>query len=188
MVDLIERGIVNGRRKTLHRWKHVWTNALGNQRLHDFIHDNPSMESYPVDYTNNPAVIAQNDRMISVNSILEVDLLGQCNAEYLSGHQFSGTGGQLDYVRGAFNSRGGKSFLAFYATADHGAASRIVPKLDHDPVVTTPRMDTEYLVTEFGMTNLKGKSLRERALALIDLADPRFRQDLLGEAKKMRLV
>jgi itaconate CoA-transferase len=188
MVDLIEAGVVTGRRKTLHRQKHVFTNAMGDQRLYDFLHDNPSMESYPVSYTNNPAVVAQNDDFISINSILEVDLTGQCNAEYLEGQQYSGTGGQLDFVRGAFGSRGGKSFLAFYSTAHGGQVSRVVPRLEPGAVVTTPRMDTEYLVTEYGLVNLKGKSVRERALSIIDLAHPSFRDALLREAQRLRLV
>src|SRR5207248_10422198 len=178
--------VITGRKKSLHPWKTVFTNALGDQRLNQYLHDNPSMESYPVSYTNDPAVIARNDRMISINSILEVDLLGQCNAEFLGGHQFSGTGGQLDFVRGAFNSRGGRSFLAFRSTAHNGEMSRVVPQLGG--VVTTPRMDTEYLVTEHGITNLKGKSVRERALTIIELADPKFREELLGAAERMDLL
>jgi len=117
MIDLIEKGVVTGKRKSLHPRKNVFTFARGTKKLYDFMNDNPSMESYPVSYVNDPAVIARNDNFISVNSILEVDLLGQCNAEYMSGSQFSGTGGQLDFVRGAFNSNGGKSFLAFHSTA-----------------------------------------------------------------------
>jgi itaconate CoA-transferase len=188
MVDLIEAGVVTGQRKTLHRGKHVYTNAMGTQRLYDFIHDNPSIESYPVSHTNDPAVVAQNDNFISINSILEVDLTGQCNAESLDGEQFSGTGGQVDFVRGAFSARGGKSFLAFYATAHDGQVSRIVPRLEPGAVVTTSRMDVEYLVTEYGVTNLKGKSVRERALSIIDLAHPRFRDELLRAAREHRLV
>jgi itaconate CoA-transferase len=188
MVALIEQGVVTGRRKTLHRGKHIFTNALGDQHLYDFLHDNPGIESYPVSHTNDPAVVAQNDDFISVNSILEVDLTGQCNAESLGGHQYSGTGGQLDFVRGAFNSRGGKSFLAFYATAEQGTLSRVVPRLESGAVVTTPRMDTEYLVTEYGLVNLKGQSVRERALAIISLAAPAFRDDLLRAAQTMGLV
>jgi itaconate CoA-transferase len=126
--------------------------------------------------------------MISVNSVLEVDLLGQCNAESIAGYQFSGTGGQLDFVRGAFNSPGGKSFLAFYSTAKNGTISRVVPRLDTGAVITTPRMDTHYLVTEYGLVNLKGKCTRERALDIISIAHPRFRDDLLKEAEKMYLL
>jgi itaconate CoA-transferase len=188
MLDLVERGVATGRRKTLHRGKHVFTNAMGSQHLYAFLDDNPSMEAYPVFHTNDPAVVAQNDVFMSINSILEVDLTGQCNAEELAGHQYSGTGGQLDFVRGASASRGGKSFLAFYSTAHNGEISRVVPRLDRGAVVTTPRMDVQYLVTEHGLIDLKGKSLRERALGIIDLADPKFRDDLLREATELRLV
>jgi itaconate CoA-transferase len=188
MMDLIEAGAITGRRKTLHPRKHVFTNAMGDRRLYEFMHDNPSMESYPVSYTNDPAVIAKNDRMISINSTIEVDLLGQCNSEFLGGMEFSGTGGQLDYVRGAFNAREGKSIIAFYATTHHGEVSRVVPRLAPGAVVTTPRMDTHYLATEYGVVNLKGKSTRQRALDIISLAHPRFRDDLLKEAENMRLL
>ncbi len=188
MVDLIEAGVITGRRKTIHPRKNVFTNAWGTRKMYDFINDNPSMESYPVSYTNDPGVIAQNDNFVSINSILEVDLLGQCNAESLAGSQFSGTGGQLDFVRGAFNSRGGKSILAFSSTANNGEASRVVPRLGAGSVVTTPRMDTHYLVTEYGVVNLKGKSTRERALDIISIAHPKFRDNLLREAENMYLI
>ena len=188
MVHLIKKGAITGRRKNIHRWKHVFTNAIGDREMYEFMHDNPSMESYPVSYTNDPAVIAQNDNLISINSTIEVDLLGQCNSEFLGGHEFSGTGGQLDYVRGAFNSKGGKSFIAFYATAHNGEVSRVVPRFAPGTVVTTPRMDTHYLATEYGVVNLMGKSTRDRALDIISLAHPNFREDLLTEAKKMGLV
>jgi len=188
MVHLIKKGVISGRRKNMHRWKHIFTNAIGDREMYEFMHDNPSMESYPVSYTNDPAVIAQNDNMISINSTIEVDLLGQCNSEFLGGHEFSGTGGQLDYVRGAINSKGGKSFIAFYATAHAGEVSRVVPRLAPGAVVTTPRMDTHYLATEYGLVSLMGKSNRERALDIISLAHPKFREDLLTEAKKMGLV
>ncbi len=188
MSDLIKKGVVNGNKKTLHPRKHIFTMAFGDKEMIEFIHDNPSMESYPVSYTNHPAVIARNDRMISINSVLEVDLSGQANAEFMEGHQFSGTGGQLDFVRGAFDSRGGKSILAFHATAREGKVSRIVPRLEEGAMITTPRNDTHFLVTEFGVANLKGKSTRERALAIIELAHPDFRDDLLRAAEEMYIV
>lgn len=188
MVDLIESGVVTGRKKTLHPMKHVFTFTIATREVYEFINDNPSIETYPVSHTNDPAVIAQNDNMISVNSVLEVDLLGQANAEYLEGAQYSGTGGQLDYVRGAFNSKGGKSFLTFYSSAKHQTVSRVVPRLKSGAVVTTPRMDVHYLVTEHGLVNLKGKSTKERALDIISLAHPKFRDDLLKEAEDMYLL
>ncbi len=188
MVDLIEAGVVNGKRKTIHPRKSLFTLARGTRRLYEFMDGNPGLESYPVSYINDPAVIARNDRMVSINSVLEVDLLGQCNAEYLGGSQFSGTGGQVDFVRGAFQAREGKSILAFYATARDGEISRIVPRFESGTVITTPRMDTHYLVTEYGVANLKGKSTRERALSIIGLAHPRFRDDLLREAEAMYIL
>ncbi len=188
MVDLIEKGVVTGQKKTLHHRKNVFTVAQGVKRLFDFLDDNPSMESYPVSYVNDPATIARNDNMMSINSVLSVDLLGQCNAEFLLGSQYSGTGGQLDYVRGAFNSKGGKSILALYSTAKKGEFSRIVARFEEGTVVTTPRMDTHYIVSEYGAVNLKGKSTRERALAIISIAHPKFRDGLLREAEDMHLL
>jgi itaconate CoA-transferase len=188
MVDLIERGVITGRRKTLHPRKHVFMVAQGTNRMYDFINDNPSMDSYPASYTEEPSVIARNNNMISINTIIEVDLTGQCNAEYMAGSQFSGTGGQLDFVRGAFNSEGGKSIQAFYSTARNGKVSRIVPRFAPGTVVTIPRMDTHYLATEYGVVNLKGKSTRDRALAVISIAHPRFRDELLREAEDMYLI
>ncbi len=188
MLGLIKKGVINGSKKNLHPRKNVFANALGDRDLYEFINDNPSMESYPVSYINDPDIIAINDNMISINSTIEVDLFGQCNSEYLGDQQFSGTGGQLDFVRGAYKSNGGKSFIAFYSTTQGGKVSRIVPKLHSGTVITTPRMDTHYLVTEYGITDLKGKSVRERALAIIQLAHPDFREDLLLEAETMKLM
>jgi len=188
MVLLLKKGAVTGQRKNLHPRKNVFTVAEGTHELYEFMNNNPSMESYPVSYTNDPDVIAHNDNMISINSIIQVDLLGQCNAEYLEGAQFSGTGGQLDYVRGAYNSKNGKSILAFKATAKNGQVSRVVARLDTGVAVTTPRMDVHYLVTENGVVDLKGKSTRDRALAIISIAHPRFRDDLLREAENMYLL
>jgi itaconate CoA-transferase len=188
MADLIKQGVITGRNKTLHPRLHVFTNALGDQALYDFLHDNPSMASHPVSYTNSPGVIAKNADMISINATIEVDLLGQCNSEFMAGQQYSGSGGQLDFVRGAFDAPRGKSIIAFYATAKGGAVSRIVPRLETGTVVTTPRNAAHWLATEYGAACLKGKSTRERALAIIDLAHPTFRDDLLREADNLRLL
>ena len=188
MVDLIEKGAVNGTKKNLHPRKHVFIVAQGTRRMYDFIHNNPSMESHPASYTEDPAVIARNDNMIAVNTVIEVDLTGQCNAEHMAGSQFSGTGGQLDFVRGAYNSSGGKSIQAFQSTAKKGAVSRILPQLKSGTAVTVPRMDTHYLVTEYGAVNLKGKSSRDRALGIIGLAHPDFRDRLLRAAEDMYLL
>jgi itaconate CoA-transferase len=188
LMTLVKKGVATGRRKTFHPRKHLFTNALGDTALYEFLHDNPSCESYPVSYLNDPCNIARQDNFISINSTIEVDLLGQCNSETIDGAQFSGTGGQLDFVRGAFGSRGGKSIIAFYSTARDGTISRIVSRLEPGNAITVPRMDTHYLATEYGIVNLKGKSTRDRALAIISLAHPRFREDLLRKAEDMFLL
>jgi itaconate CoA-transferase len=188
MVDLIKKGVITGKRKNQHPRKHVFTNALGTTEMYEFMHDNPSLESYPVSYTNAPSVIASNDKMVSINATIEVDLTGQCNSEYLGGTEYGGTGGQLDFVRGAFHSKGGKSIIGFRSTARDGEVSRIVPRLEAGAVVSVPRMDTHYLVTEYGVANLKGRSTRERTEAIIGLAHPKFRDDLVREAEKIGLL
>ncbi len=187
MMDLILKGVITGRRKTLHRRKHVFSVAYGTDEVFAFMNDNPAMESYPSDYVMNPAVIAQNDHMVAVNSVLEVDLTGQCNAEHLAGYQFSGTGGQLDFVRGAYAAKGGKSIMTLYSSAKNETISRIVPSLQRGAVVTTPRMDTHYLCTEYGIVNLKHRSVGERAELIISIAHPHFRDSLTRSAEKMRL-
>ncbi|HBA82801.1 MAG TPA: 4-hydroxybutyrate--acetyl-CoA CoA transferase [Verrucomicrobia bacterium] len=187
LVELIRKGAATGNRKSLHPGKHVFSLILGPSSMMDVLHDNPTMLSYSSEYVMDPAVIARNDNMMAVNSILEVDLTGQCNAESLDGAQFSGTGGQLDFIRGAYQSKGGKAILAFYSTAKSGELSRIVPRLPAGAAVTTPRMDVQYLATEYGIVNLKGRSTRERALAIVSLAHPRFRDELLREAEEMGL-
>ena len=187
MVELIRKGVVTGDRKTIHRGKHVFSVAYGTDDTFAFMDDNPSMESYPSDYVMDPAIIAKNDDMIAVNAIIEVDLTGQCNAEYLMG-QYSGTGGQLDFVRGAFAAKRGKSVMTFYSTAKGGEISRVVPRLAEGAAVTTPRMDTHYLCTEYGLVNLKQKTVAERAQAIISLAHPKFRDWLQREAEAMRML
>jgi len=186
MIELIKRGIITGRRKQLHTYKHVFGIPYGTKEDFDFINDNISMESYSAGYFMDPCVIGQNDNMISVNSIIEVDLTGQCNAESIGGSQFSGTGGQVDFVRGAYRSKGGKSILAFYSTAKGGTISRIVPQLKFTSV-TTPRVDVQYLATEYGIVNIKGKSTEERAKEIANLAHPDFRQNLLRKAEELGL-
>jgi itaconate CoA-transferase len=186
MIDLIEAGVVTNRLKRLNHGKTVFTFAMGQKAMYEFLNDNPSVESHPVDYVNNPNVIAQNDNVVSINAALQIDLTGSVNAEHLLGHQYSATGGQLDFVRGAYASRGGKSIIACHATAAKGKASRIVARLDGP--VTTPRMDTQIVMTEFGWVDLKGKSSTERAEALIALAHPEFRDGLMAAAKEMHLI
>jgi itaconate CoA-transferase len=186
LVDLIRAGVVTNRRKAIDRGKTVFTFAMGQKAMYDFLNDNPAVESAPVDYVNDPRIIAQNDNVISINATIEIDLTGACNSEHMLGHQYSASGGQLDFVRGAYASKGGKSIIAATSTAAHGKISRIVPRLEGP--VTTPRIDTHYIVTEFGSANLKGRSSTERAHALIGLAHPEFRDELLASAKKLHLV
>jgi itaconate CoA-transferase len=188
MYELILKGVITGRKKNLHYQKNVYTTAAGTKEMYAFMNNNPTMESYPANYVCDPFIIGRNDNLISINSVLEVDLLGQANAEFLDQTTFSGTGGQLDFVRGAFNSKGGKSILAFYSTAKEGTISRVVPRLDTGAVVTTPRTDAHYLVTEYGVVDLKGKSTRERALDIISIAHPAFRDALLKEAENMYIL
>lgn len=176
LAELVRSGVVDNSRKQLLAGKTVFAFALGNQPLYDFLHDNPLVEAHPVDYVNNPAVIAQNDNVVSVNATLQIDLSGACNSEFMNGRQFSASGGQVDFVRGAYASRGGRSIIACHSTAAKGTISRIAATLSGP--VTTPRNDTHIVVTEYGWTNLKGKSTSERAQALIALAHPDFREDL----------
>lgn len=181
VVDLVELGVVTGKAKTLHPGKLVATFIMGSKRLYDFVDNNPSVELYPVDYVNDPYVIRQNKKMVSINSCIEVDLTGQVCSETIGPKQFSGTGGQIDYVRGATLSEGGKSILAMPSTAAKGKVSRIVPNLAAGAAVTTPRDEVDYIVTEYGIAHLKGKTLRQRAESLIRIAHPDFREVLTEE-------
>lgn len=181
LVDLMRKGVVTNRRKATDPGLSIFTFALGDKALYDFIDDNPAVESRPVDYVNDPAVIARNDRVVSVNATLQIDLSGACNSEHLAGRQFSAAGGQLDFVRGAYASKGGKSIIACHSTAKDGTVSRITTRLDGP--VTTPRNDTHIVVTEYGHVDLKGLSSFERAKALIGLAHPKFRAELTAAAK-----
>ncbi len=188
MVELIECGAVTNQRKTLHKGKSVTTLAYGTRRVYDYLNDNTGVAFYPVDYVNDPRVIAQNDNFISVNACLEVDLWGQVAAESIGSRHFSGTGGQVDFVRGARESRGGKSFIAMPSTAKNGALSRIRPGLSSNAIVTTSKNDVDYIVTEYGAARLRGATARARAEALIGIAHPNFREELRYEAKKLHLV
>ena len=188
LMELILAGVATGRCKTIHPYKAVIAFAAGTRRLYDFMDDNPLIEAHPVQYVNNPAVIAKNNKQIAINAALEVDLTGQICAESVGVDQYSGTGGQLDFIRGAYDSPGGKAIIAFCSTAKGGELSRIVPTLRPGAVVTTPRTDVQYIVTEYGVAQLKGKSMRERAKLLIGLAHPKFRDELTAEARKMGLL
>lgn len=181
VIDLYEKGVINCSKKNINRGKMVVSFLMGSKRLYDFIDNNPAVYMAPVDYVNNPMVIGQNDNLVSINSSVEVDLMGQACSEAMGLKQFSGVGGQVDFVRGAAFSKGGKSIIAFPSSAKGGTISKIVPFLTHGGPVTTSRCDIDYVVTEHGIAKLKGHSLRERADQLINIAAPQFRDDLRKE-------
>ncbi len=188
VVDAIDRGVVTGARKTLHPGKAVGTFVLGSQRLYRFVHDNPAFELHPVDYVNDPYIASRNDKLVAINSALEIDLTGQVCADSIGTRIYSGFGGQLDFIRAASRSAGGRPIIALPATAKAGTMSRIVSVLKPGAGVVTTRADVHYVVTEFGTAALFGRSLRERALALIEIADPRFREDLSRAAVERGLL
>ncbi|WP_421840842.1 acetyl-CoA hydrolase/transferase family protein [Mycobacterium sp.] len=185
MAKLIRDGVVTGNRKTLHTRKHVYTVAFGTAESYAFMNDNSSFESYPSSYVNDIRTIAAHDDFISINTAIEVDLYGQVNAEFIGEHEYSGSGGQFDFVKGASLARRGKSVIALPSTAKKGAVSCIVPKV---AMVTDVRMDVEWIVTEYGAVNLRGKSTKERADALIAIAHPDFRAELQAAARNVTLI
>ncbi len=178
VVDLYERGVVTGAAKSENKGKMVAAFLMGSKKLYDFVDNNPDVLMMTVDYVNDPVVVARQNKMVSINSCLQVDFNGQVNSESMGIKQFSGIGGQLDYVRGASMCPNGKSILAMPSTAKHGTISRIVPVFEPGTTVTTTRTDVHYIVTEYGIANLRGKSLRERAKLLINIAHPDFRDEL----------
>ena len=188
--ELYKAGRVSGSRKTLDPGKIVFTFALGSSSLYDSTHRNPDFLCYPVDYTNSPDIIMRNSNMISINNTTQVDLQGQAASESDGHRHISGTGGQLQFVRGAYASKGGKSFICLASTYEKRGErrSRIVLNLTAGNVVTTPRSDVMYVVTEYGLVNLKGKSVAERAKALISIAHPDFREELERQAYEHRLI
>jgi len=181
VVELVEAGVITNKKKNLHPGKMVATFLMGSKKLYDFVDDNPAVLMAPVDYTNDPYVIAQNDNLISINSAVQVDFMGQVCAECVGLRQISGVGGQVDFVRGANMSKGGVSIIALASTAQNGKVSKIVPFLDEGAAVTTNRHDVGYIITENGIAYLPGKSLRERAAALIGIAHPSFHPSLIEE-------
>ena len=181
VVDLYHAGVINNSKKALHPGKMIVTFLMGSKKLYDFVDHNEDVELYPVDYVNNPLVVMKNNKMVAINSALQVDLMGQVCAEAIGLKQFSGVGGQVDYVRGVSMAEDGKAIIAMPSTAAKGKLSRIVPFLDHGSCVTTSRTDVQYIVTEYGIANLRGKTLKERARALIAIAHPDFRDDLAKE-------
>ena len=184
LLDLVEAGVVTCAAKTLHPGKIVTTFLMGSQRLYDWVDDNPMIEMHPVDYTNDTAIIRRNARMTAINSAIEVDLTGQVCADSMGTHLFSGVGGQMDFMRGAALSLGGKPIIALPSTAKQGTVSRIVATLAEGAGVTTTRAHVHYIVTEHGVAYLHGKSIRERAEALIGIAHPAFRDELRAWATR----
>lgn len=184
-IDLVERGVVNGVHKVRRPGKVVTTFALGTRRLYDFIDANPALELLPVDWINDPRVIAQERLFVSINATVQIDFLGQAASETIGGRYWSGSGGQADFARGAMYSPGGQGFLVLPSTAAHGTVSRIVPRLTEGAPVTTVKNTVDKVVTEHGVAELRGRTVRERTRALVAIADPAFRDDLEREARAM---
>ena len=184
VVDLARKGVITNKKKTIDQGKFVSCFLMGTKKLYDFVNNNPDVLMERVDYTNDPFVVAKIDNIISINSAMQVDLMGQVNAEMIGYKQFSGVGGQVDFVRGASRAKGGKAIIAMPSTAGHGKISKIVPLLDEGAAVTTSRNDVDYVITEFGIAPLKGRTLRQHAIALIKIAHPDFRDGLIAEFEK----
>ncbi|HET7776640.1 MAG TPA: acetyl-CoA hydrolase/transferase C-terminal domain-containing protein [Azospira sp.] len=188
ILSLIEAGAVTNRKKSFMPGKSVATFALGSGKLYKFMHRNPSLEMHPVEFTNDPFIAAKNDKLMAINATMQVDLLGQCGSESLGFSPYSGTGGQADFVRAANRSKDGKAFIVVPSTAKDDTISRIVPTLTPGTHVTTSKNDINYVVTEYGVAQLRGKSAKQRAEALIGIAHPDFRGELREAAKKMNLL
>jgi acyl-CoA hydrolase len=188
LLDLIEAGVVNNEKKTIHPHKVIAGFALGTRRLMEFINDNPMFEFHPTQYVNDPFVISRNDSMVAINSAIEVDLTGQVCSDSMGSAVYSGIGGQVDFIRGAARSVGGVPIIALPSTARKGGVSRIVPTLRPGAGAVTSRGDVHYVVTEFGVAYLHGKNIRQRAEALIRIAHPKFRDELTDYARKAKLL
>lgn len=185
LIELIEEGVVTGTRKRLNPGKVVTTFALGTRRLYDFLHENPAVELLPVDYVNDPRVIAQEERFVSINATTEVDLVGQCASETVAGRYWSSSGGQADFARGAMYSPEGRAFVVLPSTANGGEVSRIRASLTPGSMVTTLKNTVDHIVTEHGIADLRGRSISDRARQLIAIADPRFRDELTAQAREL---
>ena len=188
VMDLVERGVVTGVAKELNRTKTVGTFALGTQRLYDFLHENTALELWPVRYVNDPRVIAQESKFVSINATIAVDLIGQCASETVAGTYYSSSGGQADFARGAMYSTGGQGFVVLHSTAKQGTISKIVPQLAAGDVVTTLKNTVDKVVTEWGIAELRGRSIRERAAALIAIAHPDHRDHLRAAATRLGFI
>ena len=185
VIDMVDAGVITCARKNFHPGKIVAGFLFGSNRLYEFVHNNPIIEMHPTDYVNDPFNIAQNDNMVAINSALQVDLTGQVCADSIGPRFYSGVGGQLDFIRGAARSKGGVPIVAFLSTAKGGEISRIVPMLNEGSGVVTTRNDVHYVVTEFGVAKLYGKTVRQRADLLINVAHPRFRDELRHAARQL---
>ncbi len=188
IMTLVEAGVVTNRRKNCHQGKMLATFALGSKKLYQFMHRNPALEMHPVDFTNDPWLAGQNDNLHAINATMQVDFLGQCGSESLGFTPYSGTGGQSDFVRAANRSKGGKSFIVLPSTAKDDTISRIVPTLAPGTHVSTSKNDVNYVVTEYGVAQLRGKTAKQRCAELIGVAHPDFRGELREMAKKMNLL
>jgi acyl-CoA hydrolase/GNAT superfamily N-acetyltransferase len=188
MVELMKKGVVDNSRKTINRCKTVATLCMGKKQTYNYIHDNPELEFKTIDYTDNPMIIAQHENMAAINSALEIDLTGQATAESIGKTFYSGMGGHADFMRGAVMAPGGKPILIIQSTAEDGEVSRIVPFLKEGAGTTMNRGDIHYVVSEYGIAYLHGKNIRERAMELISIAHPKFRPQLIEEAKKLNLI
>jgi acyl-CoA hydrolase len=188
VIEAIEAGVITGLKKNFHPGKIILTFMLGSKKIYDFAHNNPVFEAHPTDYTNHPFNVAQNDNMVAVNSAIEVDISGQVCSDSIGTYIYSGFGGQVDFIRGAAHSRGGRSIIALPSTAKNGEMSRIVPVLKRGAGVVTTRADVMYVVTEYGVAYLHGKNLKERTEALINIAHPKFKQELIREAEQRNLL
>jgi 4-hydroxybutyrate CoA-transferase len=188
VMEAIESGMITGAKKTFHPYKVILTFLLGSDRLYEFADNNPIFEAHPTDYTNHPFNVSRNDNMVAINSAIEVDITGQVCSDSVGTYIYSGFGGQVDFIRGAAHSKGGKPIIALPSTAKGGEMSRIVPFLKKGAGVVTTRADVKYVVTEYGVAYLHGKNLQERTRALIDIAHPDFRDDLIKEAKSRHLL
>jgi acetyl-CoA hydrolase len=184
----VELGVITNARKTLHPGKIVAGFMLGTRRLHQFVHNNHLLDMHPIDYVNDPFVIAQNDKMVAINAAIEVDLTGQVCADSIGHSFYSGVGGQVDFIRGAARSKGGKPIITLPSTARGDTCSRIVDALKPGAGVVTSRNDVHYVVTEYGCAYLHGKSIRQRAQALIAIAHPQFREQLTMRARELHYI
>jgi acyl-CoA hydrolase len=188
VIDLVEAGVITGTRKVFRRGKIVTTLALGSKRLYDFLHENSSVDFAPVDWVNDPRIIARQQNFVAINATTEVDFYGQCASETVAGQYYSSSGGQYDFSRGAMYSEGGQGFIVLQSTTRDGSMSKIRPTLTPGSVVTTSKNTVDKIVTEFGVAEMRGRTIRDRAQQLISIAHPRFRDELSAEARSLALI